>query len=485
MSRTVLRNTFVTNLGLVVLLNLLIKPLYIFGIDRGVQNVVGPEEYGLYYALFNFAYLFQLIHDLGIQNFNHVHFSKSPHLLAKYLPRILGSKMAMAVLYFMVIGLAFWILGYEKALLPLFALIGVNHVLVSLVLLLRTSISAMGHYRTDSLLSVLDKALLILVVGGLLLNRPGDITVLSFAQAQTCTLFLTLVVSAFLLLRSTSSRKLSIQFSSVFFMWLVRQALPFALVLALMTLYTRLDAVMLERILADEDGQYQAGLYAAGYRILDAVNMVGVLMAGLLLPMMSKSLSTPSQLAALTADAFGILWTITLTVAAGCIAFSDQIIYLLYADATEEWSAVFAVLMLSYLASALSYVYGTLLTAGEHLRPMNLIFALGFGCNFILNYFLIPVYAAWGSALATVVTQFLVSVSLLILCQQTFKLPFRPQKVLTPLLLGLVVSGLAYALTGSSIPWYYSLVILTVGGFIASAAMGLLPLHVLRTRSSL
>jgi O-antigen/teichoic acid export membrane protein len=61
---------FVLNVLFVLFINVLIKPIFIFGIDRTVQNTVGAETYGLYFALLNLTYLFQIINDFGIQNFN-------------------------------------------------------------------------------------------------------------------------------------------------------------------------------------------------------------------------------------------------------------------------------------------------------------------------------------------------------------------------------------------------------------------------------
>ncbi|MEZ4982583.1 MAG: hypothetical protein R2769_13570 [Saprospiraceae bacterium] len=55
-----------------------------------------------------------------------------------------------------------------------------------------------------------------------------------------------------------------------------KKSLPFALVILLMSLYTRMDVIMIENML--EDGKYQAGVYGAGYRLLDASNMIGYLL---------------------------------------------------------------------------------------------------------------------------------------------------------------------------------------------------------------
>jgi hypothetical protein len=65
-----MQKKFLTNLAFLLLLNFLIKPFYIFGIDRTVQNVVGATDYGLYYGLVNFTFLFNIIMDLGISKLN-------------------------------------------------------------------------------------------------------------------------------------------------------------------------------------------------------------------------------------------------------------------------------------------------------------------------------------------------------------------------------------------------------------------------------
>ncbi|MFI5220594.1 MAG: polysaccharide biosynthesis protein, partial [Bacteroidia bacterium] len=61
-----MQKKFITNLGFLLFLNLLIKPFWILGIDRSVQNTVGAEIYGQYYALFNFSFLLNILLDIGI-----------------------------------------------------------------------------------------------------------------------------------------------------------------------------------------------------------------------------------------------------------------------------------------------------------------------------------------------------------------------------------------------------------------------------------
>jgi hypothetical protein len=84
-----MKKEFLFNLILLVGINLLIKPFYAFGIDLQVQNRVGLSEYGLYFALFNFSFLFQILTDLGIQQYNSRFIAQNPALASKYLPHFL------------------------------------------------------------------------------------------------------------------------------------------------------------------------------------------------------------------------------------------------------------------------------------------------------------------------------------------------------------------------------------------------------------
>ena len=49
--RTAMQRSFLLNLALLLVLNLLVKPFYILGIDAGVQDAVGSAGYGTYACL--------------------------------------------------------------------------------------------------------------------------------------------------------------------------------------------------------------------------------------------------------------------------------------------------------------------------------------------------------------------------------------------------------------------------------------------------
>ncbi|MBK8195245.1 MAG: hypothetical protein IPK76_19270 [Lewinellaceae bacterium] len=66
---------------------------------------------------------------------------------------------------------------------------------------------------------------------------------------------------------------------------------PYALVVLLMFAYTRLDGVLLERLLPG--GKTHAEVYAGAYRLLDACNMLGFMFASLLLRVFARLVKDP------------------------------------------------------------------------------------------------------------------------------------------------------------------------------------------------
>lgn len=394
---------FLINIALLILVNLLIKPVYLFGIDRTVQNTVPPGDYGIYFVLLNFTLLFQIVNDFGIQAFNNRNIARHHGLLGKYFPNILILKGLLALVYFLLVFAFALLWGYGPGYYHLLCWLAVNQVLVSLVLFLRSNVSGLAMYRLDSLLSVLDKLLLILLCGYLLLTL--DVFRIEwFVYAQTTSLLLTAGI-VFALVRARTG-PLRFRFRPAFLGVLLRQSYPYALAVFLMTVYTRVDGVMIERL--HPDGAYEADVYASAYRLLDAANMIGFLFAGLLLPMFARLLKDRDPVAPLVNFSFQLLWAGAGSLAAATIFFREAIMVALYTHGSAYSGNVLGLLILSFLAVCGIYIYGSLLTAHGSLRSMNRIFAAGVALNIALNAWLIPRYGALGAAGATCATQFLV-----------------------------------------------------------------------------
>ena len=107
-----MQKKFYGSLILIILLNVLVKPFYLFAIDAQVQNTVGSEAYGVYFSLLNFSFIFNILLDVGITNYNTKNIAQHPNTVAKYIGPILGLRLILALIYFSITIGSGLLLGY-------------------------------------------------------------------------------------------------------------------------------------------------------------------------------------------------------------------------------------------------------------------------------------------------------------------------------------------------------------------------------------
>ncbi len=409
---------FSLNILFLISINLLIKPFFIFGIDRTVQNVVGTETYGIYFTLLSLTYLFGIINDFGIQNFNNRSISQNPSLLQQYFPNILAIKTLLGGAYLIVIFLMAWVWEYDFEVWHILLFLSINMILAQFIYYFRSNISGLGMYRIDSVISAMDKLLMIFICGALLWRPifPGEFQIEWFVYAQTISFFLTALIAFFIVKNKLPTPTYNIDFT--FIKSILKKSAPYALVIFLMSIYTRIDVVMVERIL--ENGEEESGIYGAGYRLLDASNMIGFLFAGLLLPMFAKMLKEKTSVLPLVKMSALMIWSGAITLSVATFFFQNEIVELLYIEATPYWGEVLGILMLSFIAVSGTYIFGTLLTANGSLKKMNYILVFAVILNIVFNYILIPKYGALGAAWTTLVTQFFSMFAQVLLAKKEF-----------------------------------------------------------------
>ncbi len=409
-----MKREFIINIILLLFINFLIKPIYIFGIDAHIQNLVGTESYGLYFYYFNFVFLFQFINDPGIQNWNAQFVPKNRSIIGTHLGNVLQVKCLLAIAFIIVTCFFALIIGYADIQMMFFLCL--NMVLSSLFLLLRGAVAGLGYYKVDSLLSALDKLLMIIILGYLAFISPYSqqfhIKMLVYGQGLAY-LLACVIATSFLY------KKISFVFTSLtyhYFSKVIKWSAPYVLILIFMTSYNKLDGVMLGSML--DDNYYQAGVYASAYRFYDAANMVGYLFAALLLPMFAANISEMRVLKDL--KNIGVRYTSVsaLILVMSIFFYGQDILKFLYKDYQPEFYMTLRLLILSYFMIAVAYVFGSLLVAAGKVRNLNLLFGSGLILNIILNVFLIPKFQAIGAATATLITQIFVLIGQIFLSEK-------------------------------------------------------------------
>jgi O-antigen/teichoic acid export membrane protein len=402
---------FFSSLILLVALNLIVKPVWVFGIDRQVQNVTGLEAYGNYFALLNLCLVLQFLLDLGITPYFSKQLSAEPANARVLASQAFSIKFVLSILYTIVVFAVAAIAGVMNW--NLLTMLLLLQVITTFLLLLRAYLSSAQQFTQDAWVSVTDKLFVIILAGGLMFfpGISGGITIKKFVLIQIGGMLLSVALALFFLYRH-KKEILLIRFK-VADSHILMASLPFALNIFFMTTLFRADGFMIERLVPD--GAYHAGVYASAFRLSDAVNMVGFLMAGFLLPYISKNWPNRNQVGFVLRACRYFLLVPAIVIAVGGWFLAEEINHLLYHAREDEATVIIRILMMSLPALALIQVYGTHLTATGEIRNFLRLSAIFASLNILANFFVIPHHGAEGAAWVAVSTQtaFAISVTYL------------------------------------------------------------------------
>jgi O-antigen/teichoic acid export membrane protein len=384
-------------------INFLIKAVWILVIDRGVQNTLeNNADYGSYFSILSFSILFVILLDFGINSFNTREIANDTGFIKSSLGSMFLAKLMLTGVFLVVLFAAAFILGYPQELLWLLGAIAIFQVLTSLNQFMRSTLAGLHEYRKDGFLASFDRMIVVLVCGAMLYFPALRVylNISSFVAAQLLGAVIVTGIGFLLIRKHIATTSWTFRTNQV--LRILKQALPFALLAALMAFYTRLDAVMISFMLND----VEASRYAMSYRLLDAGNMVAVLLSGMLLPLFTKNLKESGVIQNLSRTAFFALVVPGLMVVFVCSMHALWLLETLYpnkADLAEPFTLV--ALLFAFVPISSIYIFGTLLTASKDLSFLNILAAVCALSNLILNYFLIPVYEIQGAAIATLITQ--------------------------------------------------------------------------------
>lgn len=469
-----MKRNFITNLVFLLLVNLIIKPVYAFGIDIGVQNAVGPAEYGKYFILINFTIIFQILLDLGIENFSRREIARNHHFLDRYLSYILPLKLTLAFCYYFVCGIIGYLMGFHGADFTLLLILLFNQILANFILYMRANLGAMHLFRTDSILSITDKFLVIIICGIILIQSATkhNFRIEWFIYSQSVS-YLIAAGMAFGFVRAQSG-PLHLKFSRRIYHSVLKRSLPYALLSLLMAAYFRIDSVLLGRMLAD--GKVQAGIYAQSFRIVEIFSNYGYLFTLILLPVFSRLIKQGKPVGHLTRIAVTLLFVPSVILSCGCIIFRFEIIHTLYVNDINQSANAFGILTISFLGMCTTYIFGTLLTANGSLRQLNVMAAISVILNLALNLILIKRFGITGAAISSAVTQLFAAIYQIVAAKRIFHFK-TDYKIITRLLVfvllilpaGIIFKHLAF-------PWMYSFVIYLVFAGVLSIILQLIRL---------
>jgi len=493
-----MKKKFLINIILLLVLNLLIKPFWVIA-EIQVQNTIGTESYGLYFALFNLSFVFYMILDVGVTNFNSKELAGSPILATKFISKIIPLKLSLGLLYIICLLSTGIILNYNNHALMLLAFLGFNQFLIAFLAYMRSNIQGLHYFKSDSIISVTDRVVMIsLILYVLQSNCRSSFSIEWFIFIQTIGFSLSIALASFLLFHH-SKIKPKFHFDFKFSLLFLKKSSPYTLLGVLMLLYGFTDSILLERLSAE--GASEAGIYAQSSRILQALASFAFLFSALLLPIFARILSNKENPNDLIQFSGAILIISAIFIATSLAYFSEEIISFLYGKKNglgfyqklllsfnnnslifENYNEitfsanVFRLCILSFIPISITYIYGTFLTAAGEMKILNISSALAVVISIGLNLLLIPYYGVKGVALISLLTQCFVCIIQVIYARKKYQLKISGIIILRYIAsVGIFLLTL-YLLNYSSLNWLKQIIIACSIGLLSAITLKAIPI---------
>ncbi|MFL5728935.1 MAG: oligosaccharide flippase family protein [Cytophagaceae bacterium] len=395
-------------MSLVILLNLLIKPLWLL-LENMVQNDIGHDQYGVFSALFSLSFLFVSLSDLGINYYITQRLSIEPGELKSLFSNVFSFKIFLVIVYPVIIGCAGWLLRYSATELYFLVLLSFTQALLQFVYFFRANFQASQHFSIDSVISIIDKVLLIGIV--LILMNYG-LSLRNFILGRLLSVVLTFALAYACILHFYGwikpSLNMKVMKQVILFSW------PFALISVLYSINEKIDQVMIERIY----GAKEAGLYAAAYRWLDAFLMYIWTVMPIFFAKFSFNLNNRDETQKLF-NSGQIICSVPFIYLFCFIYFYGDKFFMFLSNSSMieigEMTVILKILVFSALLSGFFSLFSTLLNSTGFVKPMSIAVGISIIINMVLNFVFIPKYGAAAAAVATGVSSFFLSVVSIVL----------------------------------------------------------------------
>ena len=390
--QTVIKNTFWLFLGEVV--GRIFKLVIIIFATRKL----GVEGWGVFSYALAFVSLFFVFGDFGINTFITKEMSKDNENKYKYLATCSIIRIVFQIIFFILAVLLGPILGKIK--------LGFDIIFVFATFFLFESIREFAMSINRSLQKMETEGfskmlinLLITVFGLILLFKNANPISLAIAY------MLGSIISTIYIVWSIRGefKKIKWRFSKEHFKIIYNFSWPI-LIISLFGFLFSLDTIMLGQMKSATD----VGLYTTPQRLISFLAIVPGFIGTSIFPILSKNENDVEKLGNIFGKVIKVILSIGIPLTIGGIIFSKQITLLVLGSQYIAAAPVFAVLMISILASFPNIFLINLIFSKNLQRLFIFATSLGVFLNIFLNFFLIPKYGAVGAAISTTIAEFVI-----------------------------------------------------------------------------
>jgi O-antigen/teichoic acid export membrane protein len=373
---------------------------------------LGVQDYGDFVWVVNLATIAEVFMDFGLHQITVRAIARDAQRAGQLLHTSMRLKALPGVGMIVVFTLLAVLQRSEPTVRLACTIMLVSATMRSYLLTAKGVLQGLEAFGADALVTAVDRALL-LAACSLALWRGASIVQLSlvFLGAR--------VVSAAVALALARRRVGPGRSDPELWRALPIEALPVGLFLLVLNLYNRVDMDMLGAMA----GSRATGLYGAAYPLYEGLTYATAVISAVLVPRLSRLWEREPA-------AYGRLVLQGLAGAVGLAVIVAAVAWPLADWGIRIFGAGFdpAATTLRWLLLGLPFVYviwvlHSVAIASHHTRTLLVVTAIGTALNVTLNAFLIPRYSYDGAAIATVISEGVAMVMLLVGLRQALRAP--------------------------------------------------------------
>lgn len=400
-----LRSGLLANISWLSIANAIVKPLWFLFITAACMRLLGVQEFGVLTAALSLTMIAAGFVDLGMAPYTVREVSRVLNKASLYFSNFMTLRVVNSLFAWGGAISVAMLLDYRGNALLAVCFAGMYALTLNLTNYCRSMYQAFENLRQEAVMLIVEKALVI--GGGLLLlfaTRSAAWTLAGMALGMT----VTTGVNILRIDKQFAKIRRSLV-SSDFLKRSLKIMIPFGLAGLFTVMYYRVDMVMIEAIL----GTIPTGQYGAAYRILEALHILPTIVGlAAIYPRLARLQNDGaySDFKRLLRNSLLGLVGISILVSLVLTALSGTVIRLLDPDPAYAPAAD----ALRVLAWTFPFICGKTLLYSALIcmdRQRLVAIALGFAVlfNVALNAFMIPAQGIHGAAIATILTEVLLT----------------------------------------------------------------------------
>jgi O-antigen/teichoic acid export membrane protein len=361
-----------------------------------ITNYLGPSDFGLYSYALSFAGIFTVISTLGIDSILTRQLIKNPDKKNTLLGTGFGLKIIGAIISILLLAVAVVFTSQDRATnilifviaaAPIFQSFNVVDFFFQSKVLSKYSVIAQS---SSFIVTSIIKLLLILFGASLL----------SFAIFTTAE-YIFLALGYILMYKNSGLKIFDWKFEKNIGFKILKDSWPLILSGVVITIYMKIDQVMIKQMLGDSE----VGYYAAAVRLCEAWYFLPTIITTSLFPAIVNAKKMSEELyQSRMQKLYDLLAWAAIVIALPTTFLSGFIIEILYKPEFLPAAPVLTIYIWAGVATFLGVASSQYLITENFTKIAFIRTFIGMIVNVILNFILIPIYGITGSAAATLIS---------------------------------------------------------------------------------